>query len=105
MLIVCLTKSTNFHLDSFSAIAAATAYAAAPAPTAYVQPAQTTYVAAAPRAPTYEAYPTSHTTPQYAYATRTQVVVCYHLGWPFHFFKLFSVHISPLFVIFIFLIN
>ncbi|KAI0215023.1 hypothetical protein LSAT2_032971 [Lamellibrachia satsuma] len=55
----------------------ATAYPAA-APTAYVaQPAhQAAYATAAPRAAqSYDAYQTTHTAGQYAYATRTQVVV------------------------------
>lgn len=60
----------------------ATAYPAA-APTAYVaQPAhQAAYATAAPRAAqSYDAYQTTHTAGQYAYATRTQVVVGVSVG-------------------------
>lgn len=54
---------------------AATAYPAAP--TAYVAAApQAAYATTTPRAgQVYDSYQTAHTTPQYAYTTRTQVAV------------------------------
>lgn len=60
---------------SFSAISAY----AAPAQATIVQPTQAAFVAAAPRLPTYEAYPTSQqtiTAQQYALRTQVQFSLC-----------------------------
>jgi hypothetical protein len=46
---------------------------ATPAQATYVQQAQTAYVAAAPRLPTYDTYPPSQQTTAQQYALRTQV--------------------------------
>lgn len=81
LLILCWFALRHILLYTFSA-QPATAYPAA-APTAYVaQPAhQAAYATAAPRAAqSYDAYQTTHTAGQYAYATRTQVVVGVSVG-------------------------
>ena len=63
----------NVFCSNFSA-QPASAYPAAAAQTAYVQPAQPAAYAAAPRPQAYETYQSTHTSGQYAYAARTQVV-------------------------------
>ena len=62
------------NLHSYCSAQPASAYPAAAAQTAYVQPAQPAAYAAAPRPQAYETYQSTHTSGQYAYAARTQVV-------------------------------
>ncbi len=68
-MLLYLTRASSIVLSPQPA----SAYPAAQ--TAYVQPAQTAYAAAAPRpAQTYDGYQQTHATSQYAYAAaRTQV--------------------------------